>query len=53
MLSGFSPALLTSIMDNDDISPMAILFKIIRSPRYEKIKLPDLSRLDMYFESDV
>lgn len=53
MLSGFSPALLTSIMDNDDISPMAILFKIIRSPRYEKIKLPDWRQLDTYFESDV
>lgn len=53
MLSGFSPALLTSIMDNDDISPMAILFKIIRSPRYEKIKLPHWLQLDRYFETVV
>ena len=40
MLSGYSPSLLTSIMDNEDIDPLSVLFKIIRSPRYDKIVVP-------------
>jgi hypothetical protein len=37
LLSGYSPALLTALVDGDDISPMNMLLKVIRGVRYEKI----------------
>lgn len=40
MLSGYSPSLLSSIMDNEALDSLNVLFKIIRSPRYDKIIVP-------------
>ena len=39
MLSGYSPALLSTIIDGVDISPMTMLLKIINNPRYDCISV--------------
>lgn len=38
MVSGFSPALMELFVDGDELSPVAIINKIVTSPRYKKIK---------------
>lgn len=43
MMSGYSPSLLSSIVDGDDISPLTMLLKIINSPRYDMVKQPLLT----------
>lgn len=40
MLSGFSPALLGAVMDGEDVSPLAVMMKVIRGARYEMVKAP-------------
>jgi hypothetical protein len=41
MLSGYSPSLLKSIMQGEEITPLGTLMKIIHVPRYEdKVKTP-------------
>lgn len=40
ILSGYSPALLSSLVDGADISPMTMLLKVIRGTRYDMIKPP-------------
>jgi hypothetical protein len=40
MISGYSPSLLTCILDKDDITPLSMMFKIIRGPRYNAIVVP-------------
>lgn len=37
MLSGFSPSLLRAILDNDELTPLSIMLKVIRSERYAKV----------------
>lgn len=37
LLSGYSPALLSALVEGDDISPMNMLLKVIRGVRYERI----------------
>lgn len=41
LLSGYSPSLLTSLLDGDTITPLDVLMKIINSPRYHLIKAPE------------
>ena len=40
MMSGYSPALLSSLVDGLDISPLTMLLKVIGAPRYDKIVAP-------------
>lgn len=40
LLSGYSPSLLTSIIDRDEITPLDMMFKIIRGKRYDLVKEP-------------
>jgi hypothetical protein len=40
MMSGYSPSLLNSIIDGDDITPLSMFLKVIRAPRYDKIVAP-------------
>jgi hypothetical protein len=40
MLAGYSPSLLSSIIDKDDITPLNMMFKIIRGPRYNAVVSP-------------
>lgn len=40
MLSGYSPSLLSSIIDNGDITPLGMMFRIINNPRYDIIATP-------------
>ena len=37
MFSGYSPSLLTALVDGDDVSPMTMLLKVIRGSRYDKV----------------
>lgn len=39
MLSGFSPSLLAVILDNDELTPLTMMFKVIRSERYAKVTI--------------
>lgn len=41
LLSGYSPSLLTSLLDNKEVSPMDVLMNVINSPRYDKIRSPE------------
>lgn len=41
MLSGYSPALLTALMEGKDVDPLAVMLNVIRAPRYDCIKAPD------------
>ena len=41
MLSGYSPSLLTGIINGKDINPLDVMLNIIRAPRYDLIKSPD------------
>lgn len=40
MLSGYSPSLLTSLIDGDDITPLTMMLKIIHSDRYKMVVAP-------------
>lgn len=41
MLVGYSPSLLTSLINKDEITPLSIMFDIIHNPRYDKIIAPN------------
>jgi hypothetical protein len=40
LMSGYSPALLTSLLDGKDITPLSIVENVIHSPRYDLVKAP-------------
>jgi hypothetical protein len=40
LLSGYSPSLLTSLLDGCDITPLSILMNVINSPRYDLVQVP-------------
>lgn len=40
MLSGYSPSLLSSILDDDEITPLSMMFKVIHGPRYDMVVAP-------------
>jgi len=40
MLSGYSPSLLTSLLGNEELTPLSIMFKTIHSERYSKVMAP-------------
>jgi hypothetical protein len=37
MLSGYSPSLLTALLDGEEITPLSIMLQTIRAPRYDRI----------------
>jgi hypothetical protein len=39
LISGFSPAILKSLLTGEDMSPIAIMNKTVNSPRYEAITI--------------
>ena len=39
LLSGYSPSLLTALLDGEEITPLSIMLKTIRGPRYDKITI--------------
>ena len=39
LLSGYSPALLSCIIDGVDISPLTMMFKVIHAARYDLVSL--------------
>jgi len=40
LLSGYSPALLTSLLDGKDVTPLSIVQNVINSPRYDLVMEP-------------
>jgi hypothetical protein len=40
LMSGYSPSLLTALIENKQPSPMSILLEIIRAERYSQIRIP-------------
>ncbi len=42
MISGYSPALLTGLLDGKQITPLDVMMNIINTPRYNMVKCPSL-----------
>lgn len=42
LISGFSPAILTSLLNGTGITPVLIMDETLNKPRYSKISLPDI-----------
>lgn len=40
LMSGYSPALLTSLLDGKDITPLSVVENVIHSTRYDLVKAP-------------
>jgi hypothetical protein len=40
LLAGYSPSLLKSIIEQDELTPLSIMFKIIHGPRYNAVMAP-------------
>jgi hypothetical protein len=40
LMAGYSPSLLNSLLDGEDITPLSIVQNIISSPRYDLVKAP-------------
>jgi hypothetical protein len=46
LISGFSPAILTSLLNGTGITPVMIMDETLNKPRYSKISLPNVGTFD-------
>jgi hypothetical protein len=46
LISGFSPAILTSLLNGTGITPVLIMDETLNKPRYSKISLPSTETFD-------